>query len=51
MTLRNGVRYKMKLILNDGTETEDFINVIVVDSHTNEVFQMIQSLKYDRYSL
>ena len=35
--LRNGVRYKLNVVTQDGTEAEDFIHVIVVDSDSNEV--------------
>ncbi|XP_063691813.1 transcription factor COE1-like [Bolinopsis microptera] len=35
--LRNGVRYKLKILTQDGTEAEDYIHVIVVDSESNEI--------------
>ena len=37
--LRNGVRYKLKVVTQDGKEAEDFIHVVVVDSDSNEVSQ------------
>ena len=35
--LRNGVRYKLKILTQDGIEAEDYLHVIVVDSESNEV--------------
>ncbi|KAL5261990.1 hypothetical protein ACHWQZ_G007633 [Mnemiopsis leidyi] len=35
--LRNGVRYKLNVVTQDGKEVEDFIHVIVVDSDSNEI--------------
>ena len=39
----------MKLMLSDGSEADDFINVIVVDSHTNEVAIVISLRKLEKY--
>lgn len=41
--LRNGVRYKLNVVTQDGTEAEDFIHVIVVDSDSNEVCRLFYS--------